>query len=42
MSKIHWNTIDLDGNVPERFIKEWITDSYSLVVEGLPKKHRQM
>src|SRR5512145_2771038 len=28
MSKVHWNTIDLNGSVPERTLKEWITDSY--------------
>jgi len=41
MSKIHWNTIDLEGNIPEKVIKEWIVDSYELVVEGLPKKDQE-
>ena len=40
MSKRHWNTIDLKGNIPEKLIKEWITDSYALVVAGLPQKSR--
>lgn len=38
MSKRHWNTVDLEGNIPEKLIKEWIVDSYELVFAGLPKK----
>jgi predicted DNA-binding protein (MmcQ/YjbR family) len=40
MSKKHWNTIFLGGSIPEKKIREWIVDSYNLVVEGLPKKLR--
>jgi predicted DNA-binding protein (MmcQ/YjbR family) len=40
MSKKHWNTIDLDAGIPERLIRQWIVDSYNLVVAGLPKKLR--
>jgi predicted DNA-binding protein (MmcQ/YjbR family) len=42
MNKRHWNTIDLGGNIPEKLIKEWIAESYELVVAGLPKKSRFM
>lgn len=42
MNKRHWNTIDLGGNIPEKLIKEWIVESYELVVAGLPKKSRFM
>ena len=41
MSKKHWNTVRIDGSLPDSLIKEWITDSYNLVVMGLPKKVRQ-
>jgi predicted DNA-binding protein (MmcQ/YjbR family) len=41
MNKQHWNTIQLTGSVPEKLIKEWIRDSFELVVEGLPKKARE-
>jgi predicted DNA-binding protein (MmcQ/YjbR family) len=41
MSKKHWNTIQLDGSVSEKKIKEWITDSYKLVVSGLPLKQQK-
>jgi predicted DNA-binding protein (MmcQ/YjbR family) len=35
MNKRHWNTIIIDGSIPERNIHEWIDDSYNLVVLGL-------
>ncbi len=38
MNKNHWNTITLDGEVPDNKISEMIDDSYTLVVQGLPKK----
>lgn len=42
MNKKHWNTISVDGTVPDRLLKEWITDSYNLVVNGFTKKEKQM
>ncbi|HHJ11403.1 MAG TPA: MmcQ/YjbR family DNA-binding protein [Bacteroidetes bacterium] len=36
MNKRHWNTIFLDGSLPEDLIFTWIDDSYDLVVAGLP------
>ena len=38
MSKKHWNTVAMDGSIPPQLIKEWIKDSYDLVVSKLPKK----
>ncbi|MBS2098188.1 MmcQ/YjbR family DNA-binding protein [Carboxylicivirga linearis] len=40
MSKKHWNTVRVDGSVKDEILCEWINDSYSLVVKGLPKKVR--
>jgi len=40
MNKKHWNTVELDGSVPDSTIFEWIDDSYNLVVAGLPAKIR--
>jgi predicted DNA-binding protein (MmcQ/YjbR family) len=37
MNKKHWNTIVADGSVSKKQLKEWINDSYQLVVAGLPK-----
>lgn len=41
MSKKHWNTVSMQHNLPDDLIKEWIADSYNLVVAGLPKKERE-
>ena len=38
MSKIHWNTLVIDGSLSDRQITEWIKDSYDLIVNSLPKK----
>jgi predicted DNA-binding protein (MmcQ/YjbR family) len=38
MNKTHWNTILLDGTIPEKEILSWIDHSYNLVVKTLPKK----
>ena len=35
MNKEHWNTIILDGSLPDDMIYKLIDDSYSLVVKGL-------
>jgi len=38
MSKIHWNTILIDGSIPVNLIYQWIDHSYNLVVDKLPKR----
>ena len=40
LNKRHWNTVALDGSVPEVKVFDWIDDSYDLVVEGLPRPVR--
>ena len=42
MSKKHWNTVDLEGRIPERELKEMIDHSYELVVNSLPKAKRKL
>lgn len=37
MNKKHWNTIICDGTVSDRLIKEWIDDSYALVLTKTKK-----
>ena len=39
-NKKHWNMVRTDGDLPDRLIKEWIRDSYLLVVEKLPRIKR--
>jgi predicted DNA-binding protein (MmcQ/YjbR family) len=38
LNKRHWNTVDVDGSLPDRLVLDMIEDSYDLVVAGLPKK----
>ncbi|PBJ13103.1 MmcQ/YjbR family DNA-binding protein [Flavobacterium sp. ACN6] len=38
MSKVHWNTIALNGNLSDKFVKELIDHSYELVFKSLTKK----
>ncbi|MFD8591907.1 MmcQ/YjbR family DNA-binding protein [Streptomyces sp. NPDC059637] len=40
LDKRHWNTVTLDGSLPERMVRELIEDSYDLVVAGLPRAVR--
>ena len=41
MNKTHWNTVVLDGDVPDSELKRMIDNSYSLVVRGLKKSLRE-
>ncbi|GAB2771573.1 MmcQ/YjbR family DNA-binding protein [Rhabdobacter roseus] len=41
MNKKHWNTVIVDGSVPDTLLHEWIRDSYELIVAALPKKDRE-
>jgi predicted DNA-binding protein (MmcQ/YjbR family) len=38
MNKKHWNTIIVDGSVPNKKLAEWIDHSYKLVAEKAPQK----
>jgi predicted DNA-binding protein (MmcQ/YjbR family) len=38
MSKIHWNTITLNNEISDIFVKELINHSYELVFKSLTKK----
>lgn len=37
MNKRHWNTVILDGTLPDELVLELIDHSYTLVVNGLPR-----
>jgi predicted DNA-binding protein (MmcQ/YjbR family) len=41
MNKKHWNTVVLDGVIPQAEIKKMIDHSYELVVQSLPKAKRE-
>ncbi len=38
MSKVHWNTVSLNGSLSTAFVKELIDHSYELVFKSLTKK----
>ena len=41
MNKRHWITVELFHALDQKKVLAWIDESYSLVVNGLPKKIRQ-
>ena len=41
MNKMHWNTIILNGSIPDGEIKRMIDRSYCLVVKKLKKRERE-
>lgn len=41
LNKRHWNTVIIDGSVPEQTISDMIEDSYDLVVSQLPLSRRR-
>jgi predicted DNA-binding protein (MmcQ/YjbR family) len=40
LNKRHWNTVVLDGSVPDAMVRDMIEDSYDLVVSALPRAAR--
>lgn len=42
MNKKHWNTVKTNGNITDKQLKDWISDSYHLVVKGLSKKNKDI
>jgi len=37
MNKKHWNTVQMDGGVPDTEVRRMINHSYDLVTKALPK-----
>ena len=42
MNKKHWNTVVLDGTIPDHLIYAWTDHSYQLVRESLPARIRRI
>jgi predicted DNA-binding protein (MmcQ/YjbR family) len=40
MNKTHWNTVTINNEITDTFIKELIDDSYNLIFASLTKKLR--
>lgn len=41
MNKKHWISVETRGSVPDKLLREWIVNSYNLVVKGLTKSQKQ-
>ena len=41
LNKRHWNTVTLDGSVPDGAVEDMLEDSYDLIVAKLPRKVRR-
>ncbi|NIP28657.1 MAG: MmcQ/YjbR family DNA-binding protein [Phycisphaerae bacterium] len=41
MNKRHWNTVTIDGSIPDEEIRQMVDSSYNLVVKGLKKADRE-
>ncbi|MGQ1911381.1 MmcQ/YjbR family DNA-binding protein [Marinifilum sp. RC60d5] len=41
MNKKHWNTVIIDDIVADNLLKEWIDESYDLVVQKLSKRKQE-
>lgn len=41
MNKTHWNSVFVDGSVPENMIRELIDHSYEIVAASLTKKLKE-
>jgi len=41
LNKRHWNTITLDGTLPDQLVRDLIEDSYDLVVSARPRRVRE-
>ncbi|TCP45765.1 putative DNA-binding protein (MmcQ/YjbR family) [Tamaricihabitans halophyticus] len=41
LNKRHWNTIVIDGTVPDELLREMVEDSYDLVVAGLSRRQQE-
>jgi predicted DNA-binding protein (MmcQ/YjbR family) len=41
LNKRHWNTVVLDGSLPDETIRDMVEDSYDIVVSKLPQAGRR-
>jgi predicted DNA-binding protein (MmcQ/YjbR family) len=41
LNKRHWNTVTLDGSLPDKLVRDMLEDSYDLVFAGLPRRVRE-
>jgi predicted DNA-binding protein (MmcQ/YjbR family) len=41
MNKKHWITVQMDGSIPDKLLRQWVEDSYNLVASGLTKTQQR-
>jgi len=41
LNKRHWNTVTIDGSLPDQLVRDLVQDSYDLVVSALPRATRE-
>jgi predicted DNA-binding protein (MmcQ/YjbR family) len=41
LDKRHWNTVAIDGSLPDETVREMVEDSYDLVVSALSRAKRR-
>ena len=41
MNKKHWNTILMDGSIPDKLFLKWVDHSYEQVVNSFTKKQKE-
>lgn len=41
LNKRHWNTVIIDGSLPDESISDMVEDAYDLIVSKLPRPQQQ-
>ena len=41
LNKRHWNTVTIDGSVPDEMVRDMVEDSYDLIVAAMPRAVRE-
>ena len=41
LNKRHWNTVTLDGSLPDEMVRDMVEDSYDLIVAAMPRAVRE-
>jgi predicted DNA-binding protein (MmcQ/YjbR family) len=41
LNKRHWNTVVVDGSLPDQTIEDMVEDSYDLIVSGLSRARQR-
>jgi predicted DNA-binding protein (MmcQ/YjbR family) len=42
MNKIHWITVMIDGTIGDNQLKQWIDESYNLIIAGFSRKEKML